>query len=94
MAKTNRFKTAIFVQSGASNPIALSATLADAIRDAYTETGSTSKVCEDPAVRLIAHQLAHLLGVQEVFQDQEVYSMLTNECNRLDAQAGEPKNDF
>lgn len=80
---SNRFKKAIQIQEGASNPKAVARELVAAIDEAFQQTGSTTSTCEDPAVRLIAHQLGTLLGMEELFTDQEVYRMLHGECERL-----------
>jgi hypothetical protein len=40
---------------------------------------------EDPAVRLIVHQLAHLCGVDEIDNTLDVYGKLNDECKTKDA---------
>lgn len=89
---TNRFKKALQIQQGASNPKAIARELVAAIDEAFEESGSTDRTLADPAVRLIAHQLGSIVGVYEVFSDQEVYQMLEAECHRLsENEKGEAK---
>ena len=73
----NRFKEAIQIQQGACNPIAVSRALTLAIEQVRDERGSIE---DDPAVRLIAHQLSFLLGVPKIDREFEVYTRLVHEC--------------
>jgi hypothetical protein len=58
MAK--RHDDALYIQEGASNPSGIALTLIEAIKECRAEGGSSRT---DPAVRLITHQLTHLLGM-------------------------------
>ena len=61
----NRFKDAIAIDDGACNPIAI----VNAIRDNMNVMRTRDKIVghpplfEDPALRLMVHQLAHLFNV-------------------------------
>ncbi len=57
----NRHTNAIDIQQGACNPIAIANVLVKAIQEAREETPGNG--ADDPAVRLIAHQLAFILNV-------------------------------
>ena len=60
---TSRHAHAIDIQQGACNPIAIAHVLVEAIQEARKETPGNG--ADDPAVRLIAHQLDHILNVRE-----------------------------
>jgi hypothetical protein len=76
-----RFKDALAVwEGGASNALAVANALADAIREVRAE-GNPLK--EDPACKLLADQLCHLLGLPNPLVDvpfADVYRM-TDECH-------------
>lgn len=76
-----RHKDAIAIQGGACNPIAVSKALMKAIEAVREEQGLTNMVAieHDPAIRLICHQLAHILGVLN-FTD---WDKCVNECERI-----------
>lgn len=74
----NRFEDALMIQLGVSNPSGVTRTLLRAINACHRESVSAS---EDPAVRLIAHQLAHFCGVEEINHAPDVYARLTEECD-------------
>ena len=59
MAK--RHDDALLIQQGACNPIAIANTLVDAIGEA--RKAPDEYITRDPAVRLITHQLCHVLGI-------------------------------
>jgi hypothetical protein len=68
MAK--RHDDALFIQTGACNPIGIAKALESACLEAHEEDAKlgdkrigTMAVRRDPAVRLITHQLCHLLGM-------------------------------
>jgi hypothetical protein len=73
----NRFLNAEWIQQGASNPAGVARALVDAIDQARKE-GIDERT--DAACRLIAHQLAFLLGVGEVDRDFTLYCRLGEEC--------------
>jgi hypothetical protein len=75
----NRFKDALFIQS-ACNPVAITTALADAMRMCRAENMDTSAICNDPAVRLIVHQLAHLTNQYELTNSMSAYSHATQMC--------------
>ena len=56
----NRFKEALMINEGAGNLVAISRSLKDAAWEAQEEHRSTEAAWRDPAVRLIAHQIAYL----------------------------------
>lgn len=56
---SRRNQNALIAQSGASNPRPIAQALVDAIGECYTEGVPPAR---DPAVALILHQLAHVLG--------------------------------
>lgn len=51
------------IQLGACNPVAVVNTLQRHASALFSETHSMTAVRKDPALRLIAHQLAHLFNV-------------------------------
>lgn len=55
---SNRAKNAIAVQNGASNPLALTRLLDEAVRECQQENAS---VQDDAAVFLISHQLVYVV---------------------------------
>ena len=59
----NRHTDAIDIQQGACNPSGIARSLVKAIDEARAETPGNA--ANDPAVRLIAHQLDHILNVRE-----------------------------
>jgi hypothetical protein len=73
----NRFKDAVAIQQGACNPRAIVRALLCAIESVE---GGTTAICNDPAVRLIAHQLSYLLNVEGVDKEFGVYTKLIDEC--------------
>jgi hypothetical protein len=73
----NRFKDACLIQQGACNPSGIARTLVRAINACHAE-GADART--DPAVRMIAHQLAFILGVDEINTGFDTYSRLTQEC--------------
>ena len=73
----DRHQTALeIVELGASNPCPLALELHKACRQAIAEGFSQRK---DPAVRLIALQLAHLLNVDRILDCQD-YTGLVDTC--------------
>jgi hypothetical protein len=73
----NRFEDALAIQEGACNPSGIARTLLRAINACHRENVSTS---EDPAVRLIVRQLAHICGVHEINHTPDTYGRLCDEC--------------
>jgi hypothetical protein len=73
-----RFGQALAIQQGASNPIAVSRALVAAIYE-ISDKG-TGTINTDPAVRLICHQLAFLLGVSSLNNDLSDYDRTMAAC--------------
>lgn len=78
----NRFRDAVQIQAGASNPIAVSRALVRAIDAVREENGDTKAICNDPACRMIAHQLAYLLGVPALDAGTGEYSRVMEVCEQ------------
>lgn len=72
----NRFETAKIAQSGACNPIPLARGLQQAICEIHEAGGGTNVILEDPACRLIVHQLAYLFKTAELEDDLAEYGRL------------------
>lgn len=62
------------VDPGASNPSGVARSLVQAIAECR-DNGVNERT--DPAVRLIAYQLAHLLGLSEIEHEPSVYKNLS-----------------
>ena len=77
-----RHRDALAIQGGACNPIAITNSLLAAIREVMASEGytGTMQVRSDPAVRLIAHQLAFLLDVREFDDGLLAYSKAVTAC--------------
>lgn len=58
-----RHSDALMIDKGACNPVAIAYSLHQAFREVVAEGGDTRAQREDPACRLIMHQLAFLLGM-------------------------------
>jgi hypothetical protein len=56
---------AYFFQKGACNPVAMASTIQRHVAALFQETHSMTAVRQDPALRLMVHQLAHLFNVSE-----------------------------
>ena len=77
-----RHNDAIAIQGGACNPIAICNTLLRATEEIRTETGSmlpTDAILNDPAFRLMVHQLAFLTRSGDVDSN---YNELMTACER------------
>ncbi len=64
MAK--RHRDAIGIQQGACNPSGILHSMLEACQEIRAEGGHTQTICEDVALRLMAHQLDYLLNTSEV----------------------------
>ena len=82
---SNRHANAITAQNGACNPYRLATALVKAMDEVRSEGGGTIAICEDAAVRLIAHQLAFLLGVSFLDNDPSAYSRAMDEVSEKEA---------
>jgi hypothetical protein len=59
-----RHNNALAIWAGACNPSAVALSIAEACQELRASgQGSTQTLCSDPAVRLMAYQLAYLTGV-------------------------------
>jgi len=70
MSETNRpygsrFRDAlVIINPGTCNPSGVALSIADACREMREhENTDTKRICQDPAIRLMVYQLAHLFGV-------------------------------
>jgi hypothetical protein len=89
--KEKRWGNALSIQAGACNPSGIVHALLAAIqemRDGPDYTG-TDSVRQDPALRLIVHQLAYLMGIEEVDQDLLLYGKLSDVCKAKAIENGE-----
>lgn len=77
---TRRFRDAIAIQAGACNPHGIARSLLSALDECMRENMDTPRTCADPAVRLIAHQLAFLLKVSALDDGYTDYSEATKAC--------------
>src|ERR1700747_3691033 len=61
----SRFRDALFVINPvACTPGGVALSIADACREMHEhENVDTKRICQDPAIRLMVYQLAHLFGV-------------------------------
>ena len=77
-----RFVDAVSIQGGACNPIAISRALVRAIEEvrADVRTPGTDAICNDPAVRAIAHQLAFLCNTTRLDVSGEDYDTTMEAC--------------
>lgn len=80
----NRFQNALYIQEGACNPSGIALTIIEACREIRGEGKGTQQICEDPAVRLMVHQLAHLCRIYELDSTDGsfIYSELIEECKQ------------
>lgn len=85
-----RNKIAVIAQEGASNPTPLIRGLRDSLEELLGEQvdgliagrlPSTDTILNDPALRLIIHQLAHLFKVGEYQLDMTEYARLCEQVS-------------
>jgi hypothetical protein len=74
----NRNHTARMAQAGACNPIPLASGLQRAIQEMRDADADTTQILEDPACRLIVHQLAYLFKIDQINGGHAEYCRLTN----------------
>jgi transcription elongation factor Elf1 len=72
-----RFQDALAIQEGACNPAGIALSLHYACVECLHDNVSQR---EDPAVRLITHQLSYLMNVPEVDNTLHLYSSLIDYC--------------
>lgn len=58
----NRFDDALQIQQGACNPVAITNRLQHHVQALFRSGSGTDTIRNDPALRLIVHQLAFLFG--------------------------------
>lgn len=85
---SKRHADALAVQAGACNPHAVARSLVSALDECRAANMDTPTTCADPAVRLIAHQLAFLLRVAEFDSTLSAYSAATAACESEAARRG------
>jgi hypothetical protein len=78
--QTRRFDDALAIQQGACNPSGIVYSLMDAFKEIADENGDTRTKRDDPAIRLMVHQLAYLCGIAAIDNEPNVYSDLVTAC--------------
>jgi hypothetical protein len=73
----NRFDNAIAITEGACNPSGIALSLAAACKECLDQ-GVSQRT--DPAVRLIAYQLAYILNVREFDDSLSAFGEALNAC--------------
>ena len=88
---SKRHKDALFIQLGAVNPSGIAHSIIAACAEIREEPGfrGTAQICNDPAVRLMVHQLAFLCNARGIDDGTSTYSHLMAECK---AKSEEPVN--
>lgn len=76
----NRYHNALLIQEGACSPSGITHALLSAIQELHAEKADTPTICNDPAVRLIAHQLAWILNLRELDRDLDAYGCALDTC--------------
>ena len=86
----SRFRDAlVIVNPGACNPSGVALSIADACREMREhENVGTNHVRNDPAIRLMVYQLAHLLGVAGDQYDVVAYTSDETACKQRLAELG------
>lgn len=79
----SRHDDALYIQHGASNPAGVARSLVKAIDACHAEGMDTASVRNDPAVRLITHQLAYLMGVSHLDRKIADYRQAMEACYLL-----------
>jgi hypothetical protein len=74
----SRFDDALYIQMGACNPTAITGTLHRHMLDMQKNEPMVA-IREDPALRMIAHQLAYLMGLPSIM-DSEDYNKCVDAC--------------
>jgi len=79
---SRRYRNAVIAQQGACNPIPLAHALVEGIEEIKAERAadgkpftSTVTILEDPALRLIVHQLAHLYALSPDLEGAEYHRL-------------------
>ena len=82
----NRFWDAYMIHQGACNPSGIAHSLIKACEEIRNEGGGTQTTRDDPAVRLMVHQLAYLCDVGNTVDFPD-----WNSCIEICQQKAEPK---
>jgi hypothetical protein len=74
-----RFSDALAISAGACNPSGIALSIVEACKEARSDGKQPS---EDPAVRLMVHQLAYICRIFEFDRDLNAYHNATEECKK------------
>ncbi|WP_233874949.1 hypothetical protein [Paraburkholderia adhaesiva] len=86
-AALNRHADALNVQEGgACNLSGVARSLVRAINQCHGENLGTDGIRNDPAIRLIVHQMGHLCNIGEIDRDLSVYDSLEKACKEKNAE--------
>ena len=80
---SKRHIQALEIQQGACNPSAIALAIVEACREVRSEAGTVTR---DPAIQLMAHQLAFVVGVSTDWRLAE-YSAAARACEARTAEA-------
>jgi hypothetical protein len=77
-----RNSDALAITEGACNPSGIAHAIISACREIRDQPGysGTDMIRQDPAIRLMVHQLAYLCGVAEIDGDVLTYGKLLDAC--------------
>jgi hypothetical protein len=81
VAPAERFADARSISAGACNPTAISGALHRHCLAMLKAGADTPTILADPALRLIAHQLAFLFKVADLDEDLTAYARALDACN-------------
>ena len=86
----SRFREAlVIINPGACNPSGVALSIADACREMREhDKVDTKQICQDPAIRLMVFQLAHLFGVAGAQYDLVHYIADEAACKERLAELG------
>lgn len=76
----SRFSDAIYISDGACNPVAVAHTINHHMSIMHQNGSSSTEIREDPALRLMVHQLAFLMNVQQLDSEVCAWSHLRHKC--------------
>lgn len=76
----SRFSDAIYISDGACNPVAIAHTINHHMSIMHQNGSSSTEIREDPALRLMVHQLAFLMNVQQLDSEVCAWSVLRHKC--------------
>jgi hypothetical protein len=76
-----RFSNALVIDSpGACNPSGIALSIVEACRQCRSEGYGTAQICDDPAIKLMVHQLASITGVLNLSLDE--YSQIRSDVRK------------